>query len=237
MTLPRVLMCSMFRNDAWSQIGHRVRHLLAKAETYENVRWLWLVGDSRDETVLVLRELTAGREDVTIVEVDTGIGGDDADSRLYRMGQTANHYFKHVRPTDDFILIHESDIVSPPDLVNRFVAHAQNGYCPIAGWPTLEIRPSHKIFYDTLAYVKDGKRFGHTPPYHQCYQRDKVFSVDSFGTCFMFEAADAPHVLMDRRAVLDLCWHLRERGHTLYVDPTLEVVQPTELWVRRGRNG
>ena len=56
------------------------------------------------------------------------------------------------------------------------------------------------------------------------------FVVDSFGTCFLFHGEDASLVQMDKRAVLDLCWHLREQGRTLYVDPLLVVEQPSELW-------
>lgn len=230
MTLPSVVMCSMWKDDAWRDIGNRTRHLLAKAESYPNVRWLWVVGDSTDETSQVLRELTCANDRVTVLDIgNTGIKGDDMESRLRRLSVTANHYFKYTDGAD-YVLIHESDIVSPPNLVNLLVANAERGICPVAAWPTLEIRPGHKILYDVWALRKDGKRFNHTYPYHPAYKADKPFVVDSAGTVLMFHAEDAGNVLMDKQAILDLCWHLRELGRTIWVDPTIEVVQPMEFW-------
>lgn len=233
MTQPRVLLCSMWREDAWKSIGNRVRHLLAKAETYANVRFLWVVGDSRDETAAVLRELTAGNAAVTIIEMETGIAGEDTESRLRRLSLTANVYLKNVLPSDDLVVIHESDLLTPPDLVNRFVADAERGICPVAAWPIINLVEGVVWCYDVWALRKDGARFTNGPPYHQAYQADRVFSVDSFGSVFMFHAEDAPHVHMDKRAVLDLCWHLRERGRTLWVDPEIVAEQPLELFTFR----
>lgn len=230
MTLPRVLMCSMFMNDAWKSLGQRLRHLLAKAESYPAVRYLWVVGDSTDETAAVLREQTCGREDVTILEITTGIVGDDPESRLRRLSATANHYLRHVQPSDDYLLICESDILSPPDLVNRFVADAERGICPVAAWPIINLVKGEVWCYDIAVLRKDGVRFTNRPPYHQAYQADRPFVVDSFGTCFMFAAEDAPYVHMDKRAVLDLCWHLREQGRTLWVDPEIICEQPIDLF-------
>lgn len=229
MSLPRVLMCSMWRTDAWSGIGDRARHLLAKAESYPNIRWLWVVGDSKDETAAVLRELTEGDERVTVLDIGkTGIVGDDPDSRLRRLSVTGNHYFKHVGDAD-YLLVHESDLITPPDLVNRMVANAEHGICPVAAWPIINMK-GRTLCYDIWALRKDGQRFKSTPPYHQAYQADRPFVVDSFGSVFMIHGEDAPLIHMDRRAVLDLCWHLREQGRTLWVDPSIIAEQPMSLY-------
>lgn len=227
---PTVLLCSMWRNDSDRHIVDRAEHLLAKAECYPTLRWLWVVGDSTDDTASVLRGLAIGY-DVTIVEIVTGIEGDDADSRLRRLSATANHYLqpRHVGDAK-YVLIHESDIISPLDLVPRLVAHAKAGRCPIAAWPTLEIRPGIKLFYDVWAYRKDGRRFRNHAPYHPCYRADRPFIVDSAGTVLMFLAQDSGELIMSNQAVLELCWHLRELGRDIWVDPTIEVCQPLELW-------
>lgn len=229
MTLPRVVMASMWMNDERRQLVDRVEHLLAKAESYPALRFVWVVGDSTDGTADALRQLTVGYDDVTIVEMATGIDGDDPDSRLRRLSVTANHYWQHVGDAD-YVLLHESDIQSPYNVVNLLVAHAEQGRCPIAAWPTLEIRPGRKVFYDCWAYRKDGVRFTNHFPYHACYRADRPFVVDSAGTVLLFHAEDASLAHMDKRAVLDLCWHLREQGRAIWVDPTLEVVQPHSLW-------
>lgn len=238
MTLPtacpearRVALCSMWRNDLapGRRLVDRVEHLLAKAESYPALRFFWVVGDSDDETLDALIDLSDGY-DVAFTEIRTGIDGDDAQSRLRRLSETANCYMAADQTVCEYVLIHESDILSPHDIVNRLVAHALDGRCPIAAWPTLELRPGVKVFYDCWGYRKDGQMFSNNPPYHPGYKPNEVFTVDSFGTLFLFDAADAPHIRMRDRAVLDLCEQLRARGRTLWVDPALEVVQPHSLW-------
>jgi hypothetical protein len=221
-------MCSMWRDDSARRIVDRVEHLLSKAESYPNLAWRWIVGDSTDDTAETLRQLSTGY-DVEVLDIgSTGIEGDDADSRLRRLSLTANHYLYNVKGYD-YILCHESDLLSPPDLVNRMVANAERGICPIAAWPVIELR-GKVLCYDVWALRKDGVRFMNRPPYHPCYRADKPFLVDSFGSVFMFHAEDAAECIMSKRAVLDLCWHLRELGRDLYVDPAIVVRQPVELW-------
>lgn len=234
MTLPRVLLCSMWRNDSTRNLAERALHLLSKAESYPALSWRWVVGDSTDDTAETLRQLSTGYDtysagNVRIIEIETGIEGDDTGSRLRRLSLTANHYLRRVEGYD-YVLVCESDIISPANVVNRLVAHAEAGRCPIAAWPTLELQPGRKVFYDRFAYRKDGVMFSNHPPYHPCYKADRPFVVDSAGTVLMFHAEDASECIMSRRAILDLCWHLRELGRDIWVDPQLEVIQPRELW-------
>lgn len=229
MTTPRVVLCSLWRNDTKRQIVDRVEHLLAKAEAYPNLRWLWAVGDSDDDTAGVLVGLATGY-DVSIRVADSEISGEDGASRLRRLSYTGNALFSNLRTGDDYLLIHESDIASPYDVVNRLVERAEGGRCPIAAWPTIRLNGRDSQMYDIWAYRKDGVRFSAHPPYHADYQADKPFTVDSFGTVWMMAAEDAPHIYMTNGAVLDACAQLRARGRTLWCDPQIVVEQPVGLW-------
>lgn len=228
--LPRVVMCSLWRNDSQRRLADRVQHLLAKAESYPSLRYVWVVGDSTDDTAHMLAALSPGAS-VQIVVNDTGIVGEDMPTRLRRLSQTANAWFNHVDDAD-YVMVHESDIVSPPNVVNQLVANAERGRCPIAGWPTIKLRGEQGVsyFYDTWAYRKDGVRFENDVPYHACYRYPEPFTVDSFGTMYMFDACDVPLVRFEDNAVLDLCRQLREQGRDLWVDSTLVVEQPRSLW-------
>lgn len=230
MTLPAVVMCSLWRNDANRRLADRVEHLLAKTKAYPNLRYVWVVGDSRDDTTQALADLVdVPFDNVRIVDIGyTGIEGNDHPSRLRRLSETANEWWNWCENAD-YIMVHESDIVSPPDVVNRLVAHAERGRCPIAGWPVLELQ-GQKLFYDTWAYRKDGVRFTNSPPYHDCYRADEPFVVDSFGTMYLFHAEDVPLVHFEDNAVLDLCRQLRAQGRDLWVDPALVIEQPRDLW-------
>lgn len=228
MTLPTVVMCSLWREDVHRRLVDRVQHLLAKAHPYPALRWVWVVGDSHDDTTRALADLSYGYP-VQIVDIgDTGIEGDDHPSRLRRLSETANEWWNWIDDAE-YVMVHESDIVSPPNVVNRMVAHAGRGRCPIAGWPTLTLN-GKTLFYDVFCYRKDGTRFTNNPPYHACYRPDQPFTVDSFGTMYLFHAEDVPLVRFEDNAVLDLCRQLRAQGRDLWVDPTLVIEQPRDLW-------
>ncbi|MCC6454192.1 MAG: glycosyltransferase [Caldilineaceae bacterium] len=227
--MPAVVLCSLWRNDEKRRLVDRVEHLLAKSETYPNLRWVWCVGDSKDDTAKALEELSTGY-DVSIIHHDTGIRGEAMSTRTRRLSEAANAMLGGVKETDDYVLVHESDLVSPGDVVKRMVAHAQAGRCPIAGWTTLEVRPGQTVFYDTWGTRKDGVRFTNHAPYHVAYTADAPFTVDSFGSVFMFEAKDVEHINMTTGGVLDLCKQLKEQGRELWIDPRLPIVQPVDLW-------
>lgn len=143
MILPPVVICSLWRNDCHRRLVDRVAHLLAKALAYPSLRYIWVVGDSRDDTARALADLARDYR-VTIIDIgDTGIEGDDHPSRLRRLGETANEWW-HWCENAEYVMVHESDIVSPPNVVNQLVAHAGRGRCPIAGWPVLELHPNHR---------------------------------------------------------------------------------------------
>jgi hypothetical protein len=223
---PMVVLVSLWRNDEFRALSARAAHLLAK--TYPNVRWLWLVGDSSDGTEGVLRRQTENNPKVTVVKADTGIEGSDPWTRLRRLGATVDRALETINDEDDLVLIHESDLRSAPNVIERFLA---TGLCPIAGWPTLDLG-ARRVFYDTWAYRAAGTKFTNYPPYHQVYRPNEPFEVEGFGSVYMFHAEDVRAGLRSgSRACLTLCDQLRTRfGRTLWVDPRIEIVQPTELW-------
>lgn len=229
--MKRVAMLSLWRNDANRWAKERAEHLLSK--TYPNLRLVWVVGDSSDNTLAVLQEaIKHGRREVVILNGDTGILGETLPERLRRLGVTANVGFDTVRPDDDYWMIHESDLASPSDIVDRFVAHAEAGRSPIAGWPILPFGNGQAVFYDIWAYRKDGQLFSNCPPFHPCYRPDEPFEVDSVGSCWMFHAEDLRAGVRERdKACLDLCDGFRARGRHIWVDPTLVIVQPPAMWV------
>lgn len=230
-----VVMVSMWRDDAGRELGRRAMHLLQKGECYEALRWVWVVGDSSDGTEGRLRAMTRamGCEDrVTVVRFDTGIAGDDPESRIKRLSMTANRWWDEIRAEDVYCLIHESDLVSPKDVVKRLVAHAEAGRCPAAGWPVLKLGASW-VFYDTYAYRRDGVHFSNWPPFHACYRAGEVFEVDSVGSLWLMWAEDVrgpQGVRCERRGAVDLCAGMKARGRRIWVDSTLVIVQPEGLW-------
>src|SRR5688500_12272074 len=111
-------MLSLWRNDSQRHLDRRVNHLLSK--TYPRLRWVWVVGDETDDTEARLRKHWHGL--IEFVRGDTRIGGDDPPERMRRMSLAASAGLAAVRSTDDYVVIHESDLISPPDVVERFLA-------------------------------------------------------------------------------------------------------------------
>lgn len=221
--LPRVVMMSLWRNDAQRQLDERVAHLLGKS--YPNLRWVWVVGDCDDDTEKRLYDWAIKKidKDIEIVRHDTAVIGNEPSIRLRRLSLTANAGLDRVRPDDDYWLIHESDIRSPVDLVERFL---ETNKCPVAGWPWLG-DDEFRCFYDTWAYRIGGKHLDNVT-----LKPAEGFYADSVGTVWMCHAEDLrAGVRCESAATVELCNKLRERGREIWVEPNIEVVQPYDLWV------
>lgn len=224
-----VAILSLWREDAARGLGERVRHLLAKTAPEDlSLRWVWVVGDSEDETENWLRVLAQDypHKDIEIVRHDTGLRGDEPAIRLKRLSQTVNAGLARGRAGDVYWLYHESDLLSPPDVIGQFLA---TGHCPVAGWVVLG-----ELFYDTWGYRKNGQMFSNYAPYHPVYRADAPFEVDSVGSCWLLPAAAVQAGLhcVDK-GVLDLCEQLRQMDYAIWVEPRIRIEQPLALWVAR----
>src|SRR3990172_8447444 len=221
--VPRVVMCSMWRNDAARNLDERVKHLLSKS--YPRLRWLWLVGDSDDATIMRLLSYAAREPRVTLAQYDTGIAGTDFASRLARLSAMTNEWFRRVRVDDDFVLTHESDLLSPADVVERMVAHAAAGRECVAGWPVIALSKREQ-FYDLWAFRAKGWHFEAFPPHHPVYRPNEPFEVDSFGSVCLFPAGSVRGGIIGlREAVVGVCEHLRRQGLRLWVAPRRRIEQ------------
>ena len=229
---PTVVLVSFWRNDAERHLAARVEHLLAKvAPEGMRLRWLWASGDCADDTASRLfqaaRDNHAGRA-IQSIYANTWIEGEDTSSRRRRMAATATKAFAALRETDDWVLLHESDLRTPKDVVRRLLpkfADPVAGWSPTAGWPTLGDAPD-ALMYDIYAMRHlDGRHFDA----HEPRPRDP-FEVASFGSCWLAPASLVRNRVLGLDCVVDLCRQWRSEGVHLWVDPTVTVVQPTDLW-------
>lgn len=224
---PRVVMINFWRDDAKREIEERVDHLFSK--TYPNLRYLWSVGDSTDETEEILRRLAEGK-DVEFCDSTTNIEGRKMPERLRRLSKMASITFQRIREDDDIVILHESDLVSQPDIIERLLAH---GKLPIAAWPIIDwtYEGGPRLFYDTWAFHKDGRLFYGNRPHHPAWleREGDVFEVDGFGSVWLAEASDLRNLVVETEAVREICSLLKAKGRTLWVDCSLSVFQPTGL--------
>ncbi len=228
--MSRVCIMSLFRNDENRQLEARVQHLTAKAEhTDHEVSFLWCVGDSTDATYqgLLPHTLTLAPQQVRIVQAESGVGpGEDMPTRRRRFSSNANALFAVIPEDADYVLLHESDIQSPDNIVDRLF----NNFLPCAAWPVLELNGQDQ-FYDTWAFRQvDGERF---PSWAKApHAGDVPFEVGSFGTVWMAPAPLVRDRVISELCVVDLCRQWSAEGHQLWCDPRIVVRQPAALWVR-----
>lgn len=219
--MAKVVCMSMWMNDADRNLDDRMTHLLSKSGID---RYIWVIGDSSDGTELRLREAAAMFPDIEIIRNDTGMEATDPDTRLRKLSLTVNAGLAAIREDDTHLLLHESDLISPHDVAERFVAADVDA---IAGWVSLG---ENGIFYDTYAYRAHGVKFNNEPPYHVVYRPDELFEVESFGSCWMVRTELIRGMQCERGGVIDICAEIRKRGGRLWVDPRIPIVQPVALW-------
>lgn len=229
-TLPPVAMVSFWRDDAQKHIPVRTAHLLSK--TYPSLRWVWVVGDSMDDTEQRLQAVIDAHHDldITLVRGDTGITAEDPANRVARLGQTANVGLAQVHEADAWVLVHESDLQSPADVVEQLLA-AEKPVCGGSVWLSVN---GQTVFYDTWGYRKGGELFSNHAPYCTGYDAEQPFEVDSVGSVYLFPAQDVLEgARYDQWAVVGLMRALRERGRSVWCVPAVRIVQPVDLWVSR----
>lgn len=219
--IPNVVMMSLWRDDMSRKIHERVDHLRSKS--YPHLRFIWVVGDSSDETEETLRRYADNDARITVLRHDTHLLGDDPNTRLERLGSTLNAGLMAIHKTDTHILHHESDLITPPDIIEQFLG---TGKDVVGGWVTLNDQ-----FYDTYLYRKDGVKFTNGAPYHACYTPDALFELDSIGSCLFYPAQSG--VYCHKGALLEVCQQLKAQGYSIWCHPQIHIVQPYDLFTSR----
>lgn len=230
-----IYVMSLWRNDAGRGLEDRARHLLSKRSRQHELRWLWITGDNDDDTQARLRRIVRMRNHperqplaVTIIRYDTGIVGDDIETRRRRGSATATSMFTEIPAAADFVVLHESDLQSDVDIVDQLF-DAGDGEA-MAGWPTININGAPQ-FYDIWAYRDlHGRQFLPSEPFSQQYTAGEPFRVGSFGSVWLAPAGWVRGRVITDRAILELCEQWCDEGVELWCDPRIPIVQPVELW-------
>lgn len=224
-----IVMMSLWRNDAAQMLDARMIHLAEKVSVNHEIEWLWAVGDSTDGTESRLRSFAAMYPRIHVINVDTGIIGEDLDTRRIRLSLSATqmfaalglHYFE-----SNYACLHESDLSSPVDVVDRLLGAGLGQPC--AGWPVIDIG-SGAQFYDIWAYRhRDGTYFTPSEP-----RPDSTFRVRGFGSVWIAPTRLVMDRAMTKFAIRELCEQWWHKGVHMYCAPGVEITQPRSLWVPR----
>lgn len=229
----RVQVLSLWRNDEKRQLEERIAGLLEKRSLRDDVElcWLWIVGDSTDRTEELLRKYAAGFDglEIEIINGDTGIAGEDIETRRRRLSNTTTQLFAAIDPMAELVLLHESDLISSRTVIDDLLANLEElgSQCDIiAGWPTIDVHGDGRPqFYDVWAY-RDlrGRRFSSS------IRRRHPFEVGSFGSAWLAPAHLVRGRVIEELCIVELCAAWQQEGVRLWCDPSIEIVQPADLW-------
>lgn len=225
-----IVIMSLWRNDEHHEIHERVKALLSKSCVGEEVAFLWAVGDSTDDTESILREYEEkNRRLIQVVNVDTGIFEEDLVSRRTRLSQSATKMFDALGMyfiATDYACLHESDLISPSDILGRLLS--SGGGNPCAGWPVINLTGTPQ-FYDIWAYRHTNGRY-FTPDEKR---PDHLIQVHGFGSVWIAPTWMVANRVLRADAIRELCDQWRREGHPMYCDPSIIIEQPVGLWVAR----
>lgn len=230
-----IALVSLWRNDADRNLEERAYHLMEKTSRSHAITLVWGVGDSADDTAAKLREYAQKMFGehwylrVRIVDIGTGIMGEDLDSRRRRLGESATILFSKLPNTQDLfgpythVVLHESDLLTDHYVVDHLFNAAEGAPC--AGWPVIDIG-NGKQFYDIWAYRHlNGRYF---TPDEQAPR--SLIRVLSFGSVWIAPIDMVAGRTLDQSCIKGLCAQWTQEGHHLYCDPSIVVVQPRGLW-------
>lgn len=234
---PKVVTYSAFRNSR-KDIGKFFERRDRLTYPKDRLQHFCLEGDSADDTYELLRKEAAQRPGVLVKKADFNsphITGWPHPGRAVAMAKHSNFALRALLDETDaeYVLLIESDLDYPPDLIERFLATGKSFVAPMV------MVQGTENFYDTFAYRKRLAQmdvvanplaacFSGTYPFHPVYRDDKPFEVDSAGSCLFFHkdvirkgAKFSPDGL-----IVAFCDSARQKGFSVWVDPRIVVWHP-----------
>lgn len=189
--------------------------------------FIWGEGDSTDGT---LKMLHAARWRFKVTIVDCTHGGSEQfgsvvrAERFKQLAHVGRVIFGAIPADCDIFVYVESDLIFEPATIVGLIERVGPGYEVIAppivlereGWPR-----GGKTWYDTFAFTRNGRHFEHRKPWHPDNDGVSLLELDTAGSCLAMSGADARGIAFDERVLMGVCAQIRERGGSVWFDPTL----------------
>lgn len=251
----KVIGVSAWMGDCGKHFNERVEHLLGKPGVDA---WVWVVRPTNDITAKLLASVAERAPDRVLVIEETWEKPADRILACSIVGDVAIN--AALMRGADRVLIHESDLISPHDLVERLSAVLDAGEKRAAcgGWPCLASAGMDEslmlcpgaarlgehlqiqtvgepaplpLFYDTWGYRFEGQRFSSVPPFSSCHTPDAPFRLDTVGSVALIKSPWLHQgARMEDGGFVGLCESIGLMGGEVWCDPTIIINQPLELW-------
>lgn len=225
-----IVICSAFRNatgyiDRYMAQVDALSTLLAKRGDYLSL--VLGYGDSSDGTGERLFEAATLSIGARLIDVSHGgpVFGSVLDvQRFNQLAFVGNKILANVPSDADVVIWLESDLIWTSETLTELIdyVHIHEVVAPMV----FERRSGG--FYDTWAFVKDGVNFTKHYPYHRSLLGYRgLVEVDSVGSCVVMAGSIAKGLTIPAADLLvGACRELRDKGHRIWLDSSLEVWHP-----------
>ena len=226
MHTPNVTICSPFR-DAADTLAEYINRIADLDYPFENRRYVFVEGDSMDNTWKELQLWTEDDDRYTLVKCDTGAPHYPSIVNIERFATLAQVFNAALDAVDlewsDYVLFLPSDIRYAPDLLKRLLAAERYIISPFV-WITID---GVYHFYDTWAFQRMGHSFSGFTPTMSDYGT-KPIAMDTVGGVTLIKADVLRLGVRYTPDEVDrgLCGMAREKGFTVWADPTTHVYHP-----------
>lgn len=235
----KVVLASAFR-DATPYLGRYADQVIGLNEALHSqghkLYCLWGEGDSTDHTLTALRALR-WRLNSTVVDVTHGgkkYGSILNAQRFRQLAHVGNTIWAALPADADVVLWVESDLIWEPATLLALVEHTAVYPCVapmiLDSPPSIpeELGEPADSFYDIFAYQWRGIHFTKEPPYHPDLPAvERMVRMDSVGSCLAMRGRVAQGLYFPVNTVIaGLCWQIREKGESVWLDKTLTVFHP-----------
>lgn len=231
-----VTACSAFRD---STQGGRLYTYLKQMDALrtallsrgDSLSVVWGEGDSADSTRILLDvELESENFDGVLLDVSHGgpVYGSVVHAERFRLlAQTWNPILDAVPDDADVVLIVESDLVWSADAMLTLIDQAQERHVVV---PMVYHGLHAAGFYDTWAFVKDGRNFDYRVPFHPALPsvpQGELVQMDSAGSCLAMQAHYARECDIPAEDVIKgFCRQVYDLGGAVWLNREAGVYHP-----------
>lgn len=183
----------------------------------EKIRFAFVEGNSSDDTFDKLKIFQEAHDNVWLRKLDVS-----SESRFERLAASRNKMINEALEKENHVLCIDADIVYfHPNTLNLLLSHNVDVVAPLI------LIEGESRFYDTFAFVHEGKNFEHEIPYCPVCVNRQLFEVESVGTCYLVKRevfeADVRYGCEINEQV-SFCSEARGKGFKIWVDPKIAVL-------------
>ena len=228
----RVAIASIIRNEESNGHLKKFFDCCQKLEKYHNIVYIFIEGDSTDNTYNELEDWLSSKDEYILKKMDRKkprFPKDKSPGRTKYFAELRNMLTDYALSISDIteVLMIDANYGWKGDLISSLRDARADIAAPLVVMN--KSRNGEYLFYDTWAFRKNGYQFSHCYPYVGCAKLKKPVSVDSVGGGYLIKREvlesnvkydgdrDCEHVGFCRKA--------KKKGFSIKVNPNVYIMK------------